>query len=98
MLVIKKKKPKVFCTRTTAPNRKEPKRIQIRDGLAVSWDGRIIRHCSSWVDCGEENSVFGFFISTKDKKEKKKNQPKIENLCYHQTSSEPFFIQKENPK
>ena len=37
--------------------------IKLRHGLAVSWDGRKIRHCSSIPEPGEDNHVYGCFFS-----------------------------------
>jgi len=39
--------------------------IKIRHGTAISWDGRIIRHCTSVTQTGEQNFVFGFFFGAK---------------------------------
>jgi hypothetical protein len=33
--------------------------VKLRHGVSISWDGRIIRHCSSVTEVGEENNVYG---------------------------------------
>jgi hypothetical protein len=41
--------------------------IKLRHGVAISWDGRIIRHCSSVPDIGPDNNVYGcMFGSCRD--------------------------------
>jgi hypothetical protein len=41
--------------------------IKLRHGVAISWDGRLIRHCSSVTDVGEDNNVYGcMFGSCRD--------------------------------
>jgi hypothetical protein len=41
--------------------------IKLRHGVAISWDGRIIRHCSSVTTVGEDNHVYGcMFGSCRD--------------------------------
>jgi hypothetical protein len=38
--------------------------IKLSHGLSISWDGRIVHHCTSVTDTGEENHVYGNFTST----------------------------------
>lgn len=41
--------------------------IRLRHGVSISWDGRIIRHCSSVTDVGADNNVYGcMFGSCRD--------------------------------
>jgi hypothetical protein len=41
--------------------------VKLRHGVAISWDGRIIRHCSSVTDVGDGNNVYGcMFGSCRD--------------------------------
>jgi hypothetical protein len=41
--------------------------IKLRHGVSISWDGRIIRHCSSVTAVGETNNVYGcMFGSCRD--------------------------------
>lgn len=41
--------------------------IRLGHGVAISWDGRIIRHCSSVTNLGDDNHVFGcMFGSCRD--------------------------------
>lgn len=37
----------------------------ITDGQSIAWDGRIIKHCSGEGDMGQNNSVYGIFLSSK---------------------------------
>jgi hypothetical protein len=36
-----------------------PIAIELFNGIAIKWDGRTIRHCSSVPDCGAGNHVYG---------------------------------------
>jgi hypothetical protein len=41
--------------------------VRLRHGVAISWDGRKIRHCSSVTDIGDDNNVYGcMFGSCRD--------------------------------
>jgi hypothetical protein len=45
--------------------------VKLSHGTSVSWDGRIIRHCTTVTDLGtEENHVFGTFWGAKSKQVK----------------------------
>jgi hypothetical protein len=33
--------------------------IRLHHGLSISWDGTLIRHCTSVTDVGDDNNVFG---------------------------------------
>jgi hypothetical protein len=43
--------------------------IRLRHGMAISWDGRVIRHCTSVMDldCVANQRVFGTFCAAKSK-------------------------------
>lgn len=44
--------------------------IRLRHGMAISWDGRVIRHCTSVMDpdnCIANQHVFGTFCAAKSK-------------------------------
>ena len=41
--------------------------IQLTHGVAIQWDGRIIRHCTSMVEPGVGNHVYGTFCAAKAK-------------------------------
>jgi hypothetical protein len=46
--------------------------IPLRHGQSISWDGRVIRHCTTVTtpgvtDSGEANGVFGWFHAAKKK-------------------------------
>ncbi len=41
--------------------------IKLDHGIAISWDGRVIRHCTSVTDVGVDNCVFGTFWAAKAK-------------------------------
>ena len=43
--------------------------IRLRHGMAISWDGRVIRHCTSVMDldCVANQHVFGTFCAAKSK-------------------------------
>jgi hypothetical protein len=46
--------------------------VRLRHGRSISWDGRVIRHCTSVTnlgvgDNGEANHVFGWFHAAKNK-------------------------------
>ena len=38
--------------------------IKLSHGLTIAWDGRVIHHCTSITDTGEENHVYGNFATT----------------------------------
>jgi hypothetical protein len=42
-------------------------RLQLTHGVAIQWDGRIIRHCTSMVEPGVGNHVYGTFCAAKAK-------------------------------
>jgi hypothetical protein len=37
--------------------------VQLFHGIAIAWDGRVIRHGTSLTTCGPENHTFGWFLS-----------------------------------
>ena len=37
--------------------------IKLSHGVAISWDGKIIRHCTSVTKLGKNNHVYGNFFS-----------------------------------
>jgi hypothetical protein len=46
--------------------------VRLRHGRSISWDGRVIRHCTSVTNCGvgdngNANHVFGWFHAAKEK-------------------------------
>jgi hypothetical protein len=46
--------------------------VCLRHGRSISWDGRVIRHCTSVTNHGvgendEKNYVYGWFHAAKDK-------------------------------
>jgi hypothetical protein len=45
-------------------------KIRLRHGTSVSWDGRVIRHCTSVTEIGLGNHVFGTFWGAKSKQVK----------------------------
>ena len=38
--------------------------IKLFHGIAVSWDGRVIRHCTSVTDVGQNNHAFSNFFAS----------------------------------
>jgi hypothetical protein len=44
--------------------------VRLRHGTSVSWDGRVIRHCTSVTEVGMGNHVFGTFWGAKSKQVK----------------------------
>ena len=41
--------------------------IKLYESVAIDWDGRLVRHCSSIVDPGIDNLVFGSFWCASDR-------------------------------
>jgi hypothetical protein len=53
--------------------------VQVRHGTAISWDGRVVRHCTSipmpdgvdgytpWTSRKFENNVYGTFTAAKER-------------------------------
>ena len=39
--------------------------IELFYGAAISWDGRVLRHCTSVTDVGLDNNVYSGFICSK---------------------------------
>ena len=37
--------------------------IKLTHGLTISWDGKVLHHCTSITDTGEKNLVYGNFTS-----------------------------------
>jgi hypothetical protein len=39
--------------------------VKLSDGVSISWDGRVIRHCTTVTNSGNNNSVHGIFWAAK---------------------------------
>lgn len=46
--------------------------IQLFHGCSISWDGRVIRHCTAYTDVGKGNSTYGNFFGGKFYKKRKR--------------------------
>jgi hypothetical protein len=41
--------------------------IRLSHGVLVSWDGRLIMHCTAKMDCADKCHVYGTFFAAKSK-------------------------------
>ena len=41
--------------------------IKLRHGTAISWDGRVVRHCTAVPCPGVSNHVYGTFTAAKER-------------------------------
>ena len=39
--------------------------IKLSDGVCILWNGRVIRHCTSYTEVGEDNHTYGAFFGPK---------------------------------
>mmetsp|Transcript_17622 Transcript_17622/g.24509 ORF Transcript_17622/g.24509 Transcript_17622/m.24509 type:complete len:159 (-) Transcript_17622:72-548(-) len=39
--------------------------IKLKHGLSIEWDGRLIHHCSTLLEKGERNNVYGYYHGAK---------------------------------
>jgi hypothetical protein len=37
--------------------------VELVNGTLLTWDGRVLRHCTSMTKVGENNSTYGFFCA-----------------------------------
>ena len=42
--------------------------IRLRHGLTIAWDGRLLHHCSSVGELGDDNHVMGYYFGANSKK------------------------------